>query len=127
MLNDFFIYHYGYARKNMDEIMQQKQEYYKGELAKHGGADKKFDQKVKDWFDGSEPVLKFDGEHPQTVQSFYKVVYSEEQELKVVGDWKDDRFYSKVLANEPWGNIWLCMTQQATPHMQFYHNGMDIL
>lgn len=127
MLDDFFIYHYGYARNGMDEIMRQKQEYYQGELAKHGGADKKFDQKVKDWFDGTEPVLTFDGEHPQVIQDHYKVAYDEERTLTVRGSWRDDPFYSKVLAGEEYGNIWLCMTGQAQPQMQPYHNGMTIV
>jgi len=36
IMNNFFIYHYGYARHNMDEIMKAKQAYYKGEIAKLG-------------------------------------------------------------------------------------------
>jgi glycosyltransferase involved in cell wall biosynthesis len=128
MLNDFFIYHYGYARANMDEIMRAKQEYYKGELAKHGGADKKFDQKMQDWFDRTEPVLEFDGTHPEGI----KLIYFENRKLalfdrgKVVGNWRDDEFYSKALKEEEYGNIWLCMTQRAQPHMSHYHNGMHI-
>ena len=67
MLNDFFIYHYGYARPGMNEVMEAKQEYYKRELAAHGGADKKFDQKIVDWVEGTEPVLGYDGGHPKAV------------------------------------------------------------
>ncbi|MCV0439768.1 MAG: glycosyltransferase [Hydrogenophaga sp.] len=124
MLNDFFIYHYGYARAGMDEVMEQKQAYYKGELAKHDGADEKFDQKVKDWCANAEPVLEYDGEHPSAiaVQAFeHNPVRG-----KVVGNWREDRFYSQVLAGEAYGNIWLCMTQQATPHMPTFHNGMEV-
>lgn len=124
MLNDFFIYHYGYARSGMDEVMEQKQAYYKGELAKHDGADEKFDQKVKDWCSNAEPVLEYDGEHPLAiaVQAF------EHTPVRgtVVGNWREDRFYRQVLANESYGNIWLCMTQQSTPHMPNYHNGMTV-
>lgn len=121
MLNDFFIYHYGYARQNMDDIMKQKQEYYKGELAKHDGADKKFDQKVADWFADTEPVLEYDGDHP------LKNIWGDlPSRGKVVGNWREDRFYSQVLAGEPYGNIWLCMTGQSQPHMGLYHNGMDV-
>ncbi len=125
MLNDFFIYHYGYARSNMDEVMQQKQEYYKGELAKHDGADKKFDQKVEDWFDGTEPLLRFDGEHPQVIRDHYNPK-NQAVPKNVPTLWRDDPFYSKVLNGEDYGNIWLTMTQQATPHMQHYHNGMTV-
>lgn len=124
MLNDFFIWHYGYARKNMDEIMRQKQEYYKGELAKHGGADKKFDQKVQDWFDNTEPVLTFDGTHPDAVKHLH---FSHTPVRgKEVGDWKEDRFYKQVLAGEPYGNIWLTMSGQSQPLMTHYHNGMQV-
>lgn len=129
MLNDFWIYHYGYARSNMSDIMADKQEYYKGELAKHDSADKKFDQKMQDWLNGTESVLGYDGQHPRAVMS----IFFEHKKLslytsgKVIGGWRDDPFYSKVLAGEPYGNIYLCMTGQAKPHMQHYHNGMEIV
>jgi glycosyltransferase involved in cell wall biosynthesis len=123
MLNDFFIYHYGYARSNMDEIMEAKQSYYKKELAQHGGADKKFDQKIKDWFSNEEPVLEFDGVHPAALNP---PDFVGRQKGKVVGSWRDDPFYSKVLAGEEYGNIYLCMTGQAQPAMQQYHNGMTV-
>jgi hypothetical protein len=124
MLNDFFIYHYGYARRNMGDIMKQKQEYYKGELVKHDGADKKFDQKVKDWLANTEPVLEYHESHPEAIahQGFDHVPVRG----NVVGKWQDDSFYNQVLANKPYGNIWLCMTGQANPRMQHYHNGMEI-
>lgn len=118
MLNDFFIYHYGYARSNMDEIMRSKQEYYTKELATHGEANKKFDQKVADWFNEAEPVLTYDGYVP--------IHKNGPDKGKVVGHWRQDRFYKRVLANEPYGNIWLCMTQQAYPFMNHFHNGMEV-
>jgi hypothetical protein len=131
MLNDFWIYHYGYARRNMKAIMTDKQEYYKGELAKHDGADKKFDQKVQDWMDGTEPVLEFDGQHPAIFEAkpgvpLPSLMVPMDHELNVVGSWKDDPFYSKVLAGEEYGNIYLCMTGRAQPHIEHYHNGMEI-
>lgn len=116
-----FIYHYGYARRNMNEVMEQKQEYYKGELAKHDNADVKFDQKVKDWVDVTEPVLYFDGEHPAVINHRPQVA----QHCDCDNNWKDNSFYKKALAGEDVGNIWLCMTNQAQPHMQHYHNGMS--
>lgn len=121
MLNDFFIFHYGYARSNMDDIMKAKQEYYDKELAVHGAANKKFDQKVKDWFAGTEPVLVYDGGHP-----FPNIRVHASVRGKVIGSWRDDPFYSKVLAGEEYGNIWLCMTKQSQPHMHHYHNGMNL-
>lgn len=123
MLNDFFIFHYGYARRDMDTVMKDKQEYYKGELAKHNGADKKFDQKAQDWLDDVEPVLAFDGDHPAALKSAW---FPLARRGKEIGNWREDPFYSKVLANEPYGNIWLCMTGQAQPSMGHYHNGMTI-
>lgn len=125
MLNNFFIYHYGYARNNMDEIMKQKQEYYEKELAGHGGANKKFDQKIKDWFAGTEPVLKYEEyNHVKVIEQ--KPIMVQLRNLNVVSDWRSDKFYSKVLAGEEYGNIWLCMNKLAQPHMNFYHNGMNI-
>lgn len=125
MLSDFFIWHYGYARKNMTEIMKQKQAYYEKELVAHGEANKKFDQKVADWFDDSEFVLSFDGAHPDAIKHMY---FSDTPVRgRVVGNWQEDRFYNQVLKGKPYGNIWLCMTGQAQPHMAHYHNGMEIL
>lgn len=124
VLNDFFIYHYGYARIGMDEVMKDKQEYYKGELAKHDGADKKFDQKVTDWLENAEPVLEFDGKHPEVIR--IQAVERSPVQGKVVGNWKDDPFYKKALAGEDVGNIWLCMEKKAQPYMHHYHNGMSL-
>lgn len=126
MLNDFWIYHYGYARSDMDDVMKSKQEYYEKELAAHGGANVKFDAKVKAWFDNTEPVLRFNGEHPEIMKqhpmsSFVWACGYNEDPL-----WTDDPFYSKVLKNEPYGNIWLCMTGQAEPRYNHYHNGMTV-
>jgi len=125
MLNNFFIYHYGYARSNMNEIMKTKQEYYEKELAGHGAANKKFDQKVKDWFADTEPVLAFSGEHPEIMKQHPRFIHCENPTAASLG-WEDDKFYSKVLKNEEWGNIWLCMSRQSQPHMSHYHNGMVV-
>ena len=135
MLNDFWIYHYGYARRNMDIIMRDKQVYYEKELASHSGANKKFDKKVKDWFDDTEPLLYYDGEHPEIIKTCPRFLegprigwrtYPAAIESGLIKYWRDDPFYSKVLKNEPWGNIWLCMTKQSQPYMSFYHNSMEI-
>lgn len=119
------IWHLGYARRNMDGLMQQKREYYEKELAKHDGANKKFDKKVQAWFDKTEPILLYDGSYPDVIASkvFLTVpnIYG-----KHVGNWRDDLFYSKVLRGLPIGTIPLCMNKQAQPYMRFYHNGIDI-
>lgn len=123
MLNNFFIWHYGYARSNMDDIMAQKKEYYEKELAKHGGANKKFDEKVQAWIDNSEPVLYYDGGHPPVMWQHpmwgKKVVESEEN------NWREVSPYKEALDGESYGNIWLCMTGQSQPAMPMYHNGME--
>jgi hypothetical protein len=123
MLNDFWVYHYGYARSNMDTIMREKQRYYDKELLAHGGANKKFDQKVRDWFDNSEPVLEFDGAHPLAINP---ANFRGRIQGKTIGNWRADPFYGKVLKDEPYGNIWLCMTSQSQPHMPHFHNGMVV-
>jgi len=130
MLNDFFIFHYGYARSNMNDIMKAKQEYYEKELAAHGAANKKFDQKVKDWFSKTEPVLEFTGLHPKVMHAhtlYGKLDPEFECDHTNIPKWDSDQFYSKVLAGEEYGNIWLCMTRQSQPHMHHYHNGMTLM
>jgi hypothetical protein len=126
MLDNFFIFHYGYSRADMDAVMEDKRAYYEKELAKHGGANKAFDQKVDAWFDKTEPVLTFEKEfHPEAIKS-HPSWDLQRGDLNVQGNWRDASPYKEALANEPYGNIWLCMTRQAQPHMGFYHNGMDV-
>jgi glycosyltransferase involved in cell wall biosynthesis len=119
------IYHYGYARNGMDQIMKQKQEYYEKELAAHAGANKKFDQKIKDWFANTEPVLEFDGQHPAIMQSHPMFGCHATSLLNSNGKWQDDPYY-KLAFNGEVGNIWLCQQKLAQPHMSFYHNGLNI-
>jgi glycosyltransferase involved in cell wall biosynthesis len=127
MLNDFFIFHYGYARSGMNDIMKAKQEYYEKELAAHGAANKKFDQKVKDWFDGTEPVLSYLDNHPEIMKSHSMFGWFANDPASVKStNWREDPFYSQVLANKEYGNIYLCMTRQSQPYMNHYHNGMVV-
>jgi len=121
----FFIYHYGYARMGMDDIMKQKQEYYTKELAAHGGANAKFDQKIKDWFDKTEPLLFFDDEHPEVMQG-HPIASVPSTQFPNEKLWSEDPFYKQVLAEEDYGNIYLCMTRQARPHMNLYHNAVEV-
>lgn len=124
MMNDFFIYHYGYARSGMDKIMRDKKEYYDKELAAHGEANKKFNQKVEDWVNKTEPLLYFDNKHPSIMQE-HEMLKTRET-YPSIKNWKEDPFYSKALAGEEYGNIYLCMTKQSQPFMHHYHNGMNI-
>jgi hypothetical protein len=86
---------------------------------------KKFDQKINDWFNKTEPVLRYDGVHPEQLK-LHPMFNTKEEGLNIVGNWKQDSFYKKVINNEQYGNIWLCMTRQSHPHMTFYHNGINI-
>ena len=132
MLNDFFVFHYGYARVGMDEVMKEKQAYYEKELKKHGDANKAFDQKVVDWNEGTEPCVLFDGEHPEAVRDYPMFDFRDEKfdlcegHPEEIDSWKDIAPYKQALAGEPYGNIWLCMTRQSQPHMNQYHNGVTI-
>ena len=120
-----YIWHYGYARQNMDQRMQNKKLYYEQELAKHDGADKKFDKKMLAWFNKSEPVLEYDGPHPEIMKQ-HPLYGFRRNDLNVVGNWRENEFYKKVLSGEPTGNIPLCMNKQAQPYMNFYHNGIQL-
>jgi hypothetical protein len=131
LLNNFFIYHYGYARSGMDQIMTEKQEYYKKELAAHGRADVKFDEKVKEWVGRAEPlgnIFSFPLEkHPAVMREHPMFNYEDaDWATKSFASWKTDRLYSKILANQPYGNIWLCMNQISAPALPFFHNQVTI-
>lgn len=121
----FFIYHYGYARMNMDEIMVRKQAYYEKELAAHKAANKKFDQKMLDWFGKTEPLLFFDGSHPEAVLS-HPMAHVPSNQFPGEKLWTEDVFYKQVLAQQDYGNIWLCMARLSQPHMYHYHNGVEL-
>lgn len=123
--NPINIYHYGYARSCMDTIMKSKQEYYDKELAVHGGANKKFDQKTVDWYSKTEQVLDYDADHPCIMEQHPMFNYMREG-MNIVGNWRNDVYYSKILNKEEVGNIWLCMNKLAQPFMQHYHNGINI-
>lgn len=123
-LNDFFVFHYGYARSGMDDIMKAKQTYYEKELAVHGAANKKFDQKVKDWFANTEPVLYFDGEHPSVMDKQSVDVFTPRSPNENL--WRDDTLYGKILRREQFGTMWLNQTGQAQPPVPFFHNEVSV-
>ena len=129
-----FIWHYGYARSNMDERMKQKQEYYQKELAKHNNANQKFNQKIQAWFEDTEPTLYYDGEHPVVMKehAVYQNpivgwrTYPAAIEKGLIKNWHEDPFYKASLAGQEIGNINLCMTKKSQPYMNHYHNGVQI-
>lgn len=121
-ISPIHIWHYGYARNNMDQVMEQKKKYYEQELVKHNNANKKFDEKIEAWYNNTEPTLSFNGRHPKELEQhpgFDKI----NPKGKIVGSWSNDPFYSNPGLC---GNIWLCMTKQSQPYMNFYHNGVNI-
>lgn len=128
-MNNFFIYHYGYARSNMNEIMQSKKDYYDKELRAHGNAHEKFDKKVKDWVDCVEPVAYYSGEHPQALRGhpLWGKLASEYSDDKFpVPQWSDLPPYREALENQKFGTMWLNQTGQAAPNVPFFHNQVNI-
>lgn len=131
LLDKFFIFHYGYARLNMDDRMKEKRAYYEKELAKHGAANKEFDTKIKTWLERTEPdnsMLRFPiSLHPASALKHPMASYVDSgfagRSFKA---WEEDRLYSKVLANEPYGNIWLCMNNISPPAIPFFHNQITL-
>lgn len=120
-----YIYHYGYARMNMDNIMRQKEEYYTKELSKHNRADIKFKEKLDAWKNKAEPVLYFDSEHPEAIRSHSMFnVPSAKYNHELF--WHENDFYKQVINGDPVGTIWLCMNRLAQPFMYHYHNGLEI-
>ena len=123
---DWFVWHYGYARLNMDQIMKNKQEYYKKELAGHGGADKPFDEKVDIFLNRKEKledICEYPLEkHPNIMTGHPMFTYNDPIwcEKKMQG-WHEVEPYSldKV------GNIHLWMTG-LNPRMKFYSNQISL-
>lgn len=122
MVPGFFVYHYGYARQGMDMIMRSKQAYYEKELAKHGDAAGKFGQKVQDWFNNSEPLLMFDGQHPDVMKNHPNYGLGHKDVTPNLKSWKEFDIYSKSLNMQDIPNIWLCMTGQSAPFIPMYSN-----
>lgn len=117
-----YLDHFGYARVDMDKRMTEKREYYAKELSKHNNANIEFDEKTEAWFKKSEKTLLFDKRLLPAVTMAHPTYQLNLTDLNVVGDWKQDKFYS----SEHPGNIHLCMTKQSQPFMDFYENSIDI-
>lgn len=128
LLNQFYVWHYGYARPNLDELMREKQSYYKNELDKFG-ATQEFDEKVVEFLERTESiesVATYSGNHPAVMRTHPLMEHQDSFLLnKQFQDWKLVSPYKEDLANEPYGNIWLWM-QGLNPRMEFYHNGVII-
>lgn len=124
----FYIYHYGYARPNMDENLKQKQVYYNKELSKHGGADKPFDEKVNVFLNRQENINDFCSypleRHPDIMKGHKMFKYEDHRwKDKKLQDWKCVEPYNLNLNQI--GNIHLWMSG-LNPRMPFYSNQISL-
>lgn len=111
VVKDWYVWHYGYSRPNMREVLQKKQKYYHKELAKHGGADKPFDEKVNVFLNNLEKDEDFCSypleEHPDIMKGHPMFTYKDPKwKDRKLQDWKSVEPYSL----EECPNIWLWMS-----------------
>jgi hypothetical protein len=124
MIKNWYVWHYGYARQNMDKIMNDKQEYYAKELKKHGGANKPFDEKTRIFLGRMEKPEDFCtypiSLHPEILQDHPML-------SRLDKTWADQKFTQQSWDTvEPYcldqiPNIWLWMTGINT-RMPFFSN-----
>jgi hypothetical protein len=130
-MNKFFIHHFGYTRQNMDENMRRKQEYYKKELANHGGANKPFDEKCRVWLEKDEKANEYLSVSnlglPNVLTEHPMWQYYDEHMTKLeCKNWTEDRLYKKILAEEQFGTMWLNQIGEAAPQIPYFHNEIKI-
>jgi hypothetical protein len=127
ILPDLRIYHYGFARMNMQEVMDRKLAYYNEELVKHAGANKDFIDKYNAWQNYTEPLLRFDGEHPEVMKSHPMFNFRDERLASMnLPSWKDNDFYKDFISGGPVPTIYNCMTGKSHPPMAFYSNVLKV-
>lgn len=129
ILNNFYVWHYGYARPNMDAIMRDKQAYYGKELQKLN-ANKAFDQKVNEFLNKTEDLSKIAYYplelHPECMKRHFMASYKESfYEGKSFKSWTEFEPYKSDVAHKDYGNIWLWM-QGLNPRMPFFSNSIII-
>lgn len=122
----WYVWHYGYARQNMEQVMRDKQTYYEKELAKHAGANVPFDEKVKIFLDRSENldnILHYDlSLHPEVLKNHPMMNQLDEQWSGLIFEsWEKAEPY--CLEEIP--NIWLWMTGN-NPRMPSYSNQISL-
>ncbi len=124
-MNNFFIWHYGYARSGMDEIMKSKQIYYEKELKKLN-ATKQFDKKVSEFLNKIEN-LNLIGQypldlHPEVMKTHPMFSYSDSfYKDKSFTSWSEFSPYKEMLTGKEYGLNWLWM-RQPNPRQAFYHH-----
>lgn len=129
LLNEFYVWHYGYARPNMDEIMKQKQSYYEKELKKFN-ATGEFDKKVYEFLNKKENLTRIAHypieKHPVDILGLEMSSYNEPHYVgKEFKEWNEYEPYKADIEGIEYGNIWLWMSG-LNPRMQFYDNRITI-
>ena len=132
-LDTVAIYHFGFARSNMNDIMLRKKAYYEQELAKHGGANKEFDEKVDVFLGNTESPMnyyKFDRnlipEHMRALPMWNYKDAGMDSIADTMSHWTSDAYYGPWVLGESVPNIYLTMTNQANPAMHRFDNRIFI-
>lgn len=126
IIPDWYVWHYGYARPNMNSVMENKKNYYEKELAKHGGANKPFEEKANMFLNRTEKMDDFCSYplelHPEIMQNHPESEGMDEEWYgKKIQDWKSVEPYSLKEV----GNIWLWMTG-LNPRMAWFSNQITL-
>lgn len=127
ILPDFRVYHYGFARNNMQEVMDRKLAYYNEELVKHAGANQDFINKYNAWQNYTEPLLKFNDQHPEVMKSHPMFSYRDERLASMSFPfWQEDEFYGNFISGGPIPNVYNCMSGRSHPPMGMYSNVLNV-
>ncbi len=130
-LSNWYIYHFGYARNNMDERMKLKQAYYEKELSVHGEANKKFDEKANIWnnkLEKSSDFLKSDKNLIPVILRKHPMFDYVDEHMNSLNclDWSTNELYGKAIKGEPFGTMWLNQKGLAIPQIPMFHNEAKI-
>lgn len=126
VVKDWYVWHYGYSRPNMHQVLKDKQEYYNKELVKHGGANKPFDEKVNIFLNNLEKNEDFCSysleDHPTIIHGNPMFSYKDPKwNNKQLQSWKNTEPY--CLDKIP--NIWLWMSG-LNPRMPKFINQVSL-
>jgi len=126
IIPDWYVWHYGYARSNMNSVMENKKKYYEKELSKHGGANIPFDEKVDIFLNRKERMEDFCSypleSHPEVIKSHPMAAELDEQWSGLIFEsWQKAEPYSLKEV----GNIWLWMTG-LNPRMPWFSNQLTL-
>lgn len=130
-INNLFIWHYGYSRSNMKDVMARKLQYYRSELAKHGDAVAKFEAKYNEFMNGTESpesILAVSADdQPSIMRQHLMFGYKDPlYDGKSYKNWLDHALYGKVARGEPHELVWNCMKGLSSPYMNYFSNEVTI-